>query len=1360
MIKKSFRSMARGAIGGFVLLFAANLFAVDTIKDATGKVNVVNLNTFLKQKGAKWTAGENQFSKMTLEEKKAYLGTIPSTEQIPEKQVKVLKADIPAAFDWRNKDGINWMPPIRDQKSCGSCWAFSAVGVVEALINIAENNPDLDYNLSEQTLVTCSGAGSCGGGQPIKAFSFIQSTGIPTEACDPYTASDDGCSRCTDWATQVKKISSYSSVSGANLKTVLLENPLSVTMEVYEDFYNYENGIYTYDYGGFMGYHAIVLIGWDDANSCWIARNSWGTSWGQGGYFKISYANGAAFPGAPIDANYQPSSAVVVTTPNGGEKLIKDNVYTIRWSCGATDNLNIDLYKGGVFNSTIVSGTANTGSYDWTVPTGQATGTDYKVRVIRGSAPTIYDESDNNFTITVPNITVTAPNGGENWVGSNYYSIKWTSAGVVGNVNIDLYKGGVLNSTIASNVSNNGTYNWNIPGGQAIGSDYKVRVTSINTPSLWDESDNNFNITVQNLVLTSPNGGESWTTGSTNPITWTSAGITGYIKIELYKGGVLNKTIISSTSNTGTYNWAVGTQAVGTDYKVKISSVSAPTIWDESNANFTVAAPTITVSTPNGGESWFGGTTNPITWTSSGLSGYVRIHLYKGGVYKSIITNCVSNTGTYNWAIPTTQAMGTDYKVRVISYTNAAVYDESNANFTVAGAGITVTSPNGGESWGRGNVYPITWTSAGVTGNIKIELYKAGAFKMTIISSTANTGTYNWTIPAAQLVGTDYKIKITSASNIAITDQSNANFSIIVPTTSITVSAPNGGESWLVGSAHNLTWTSSGITGNVNIALYKGGVLNSTIASDVANSGSYNWNVPTGQTAGTDYKVRVTSVSAPTVYDESNANFSITVPSVGITVTAPNGGESWAVSTTNSVTWVSSGVTGNVNIDLYKGGVLNGAIASNISNSGTYSWAISGSQATGTDYKVRVTSVSDTSVKDESNSNFSITKPNVVVTSPNGGESWLAGSSHNVTWTSSGVSGNVNIDLYKSGVFSSTLASGVSNSGTYSWAISASQTIGTDYKVRVVGVSDTSVWDESNANFGITVSGTGITVTAQNGGEVMVANTPDTVTWTSSGITGTVKIELYKAGAFNKTIASSATNSGSYVWTIASAQAPGTDYKIKITSTTNISISDMSDNNFSIVAPSITVTSPNGGESWGKGTVHNITWVSAGVSGNVIIDLYKNGSYNLRIASNTANAGTYSWTVPTGQTIATDYKVKITSYSSSTINDMSNANFSIVSVKSLKDYVVKEYKLFPAYPNPATSRITLCYQLPAKSNVSLKIYDKGGRLVKTLISGEKASGYYEMDWDKKDNTGKVLPSGVYLYRIKTETYSESKKIIL
>ena len=202
---------------------------------------------------------------------------------------------------------------------------------------------------------------------------------------------------------------------------------------------------------------------------------------------------------------------------------------------------------------------------------------------------------------------------------------------------------------------------------------------------------------------------------------------------------------------------------------------------------------------------------------------------------------------------------------------------------TVTPNGITVTSPNGGESWGGGTLQTIRWTYTGNPGSsVRIELLKGGVLNRTIIASrsvgSGGTGFFMWTVPSSQAPGNDYAIRVTSTTNGSFTDTSNANFTIFAPT--ITVTSPNGGESWAVGTPHAITWTYTGYPGSsVRIELLKGGAVVRTIANSTSvgagGNGSFNWTVPLSQTPGSDYRIRVRSFSNGSFTDTSNANFTI-----------------------------------------------------------------------------------------------------------------------------------------------------------------------------------------------------------------------------------------------------------------------------------------------------------------------------------------------------------------------------------------------------------------------------------------------------------------------------------------------------
>jgi len=383
--------------------------------------------------------------------------------------------------------------------------------------------------------------------------------------------------------------------------------------------------------------------------------------------------------------------------------------------------------------------------------------------------------------------------------------------------------------------------------------------------------------------------------------------------------------------------------------------------------------PFITVTSPNGGETWNRGSEYEITWDSDG-AGDVKIALYDGWTKCCEISVGTPNNGSYMWTIPADHATGTNYRVVVISQSVSGLYDSSDAAFTITTKTpepyITVTSPNGGETWNRGSTYEITWDSDGA-GNVKVALYRGASPYSTIVSETANDGSYTWPIPADHLTASDYRVVIISKSVFGLYDYSDGAFTITTETPEpyITVSSPNGGESWQAGTTHTIAWTSNA-GGTVDISLYKGGVFDSAIATGEANDGAFSWSIPTEQAVGSDYRVRVTSTADATVTDESNADFSITAVAPFITVTSPNGGETWAAGSSYEITWDSDGA-GNVKIYLYKGGTYYSTLSTGTPNDGSFTWAIPTGQTTGSDYRVVVQSATN-GLYDYSDSPFTV----------------------------------------------------------------------------------------------------------------------------------------------------------------------------------------------------------------------------------------------------------------------------------------------------------------------------------------------------------------------------------------------------
>ena len=576
---------------------------------------------------------------------------------------------------------------------------------------------------------------------------------------------------------------------------------------------------------------------------------------------------------------------------------------------------------------------------------------------------------------------------------------------------------------------------------------------------------------------------------------------------------------------------------------------------------------------------------------------------------------------------------------------------------TAIPAGITVVSPNGGENWTRGTTQTIRWTSTGNTGAyVKIELLKAGVLKSNIIAITPNDGTHPWLIPATQAPGTDYKVRITTGAGY--TDTSDDDFTI--PTQNITVITPNGGENWRRGTTQTIRWNSSGFPGTyVRIELLKGGVLNRLIVASTPNDGAHPWPILVAQAPGTDYKVKITSTTNAAYNDISEDNFTIPVPT--ITVLSPNGTDIWTRGTTKTIKWNSTESPGTyVKIELLRPGKPNQLIISATLNDGSHPWIIPPAQAPGSDYKVKITSTINVSNNDTSDSNFTIPVPSFTVVSPNGGENWTRGAIQTIRWNSTeNPKGYVKIELLKPGKPNQLIISATLNDGSHPWLIPPVQAPGSDYKVKITSTINVSNNDTSNDSFTIPIPS--ITVVTPNDGESWIRGTTKTINWTSTeNPRSYVRIELLKGGVLNRVVVAGTLNDGSHPWLIPGTQAPGTDYQVRITSTANISIKDTSDNNFTIPVPSITVATPNGGETWRRGTTQTIKWNSTESLGTYVkIELLKAGVLNRVIVASTINDGSHPWPILAAQTLGSDYKIRINSTINPANTDSGDNNFNI-----------------------------------------------------------------------------------------------------
>ncbi len=256
-----------------------------------------NLNDEIAAAGLRWEAG---ITSMTLLDPasryKRYGRLKPLIDDETLDLYEYEPQAVPTSLDWRNKDGKNWMTPIRNQGNCGSCYIFGPIAAVEAVYKIEKLTADINPDLSEQHILACSGAGNCeDGGYEEDVVIYLKSTGVPPEYCFPYEAEDTDCTPCQNWATRKATIQNWKYVTNNRedrtaIFNALQKGPVTGWLEVYSDFDNYKSGIYEKTPGAsYDADHAISIVGYNKSQGYWICKNSWGRNWGEDGYFRIAF---------------------------------------------------------------------------------------------------------------------------------------------------------------------------------------------------------------------------------------------------------------------------------------------------------------------------------------------------------------------------------------------------------------------------------------------------------------------------------------------------------------------------------------------------------------------------------------------------------------------------------------------------------------------------------------------------------------------------------------------------------------------------------------------------------------------------------------------------------------------------------------------------------------------------------------------------------------------------------------------------------------------------------------------------------------------------------------------------------------
>ena len=733
-------------------------------------------------------------------------------------------------------------------------------------------------------------------------------------------------------------------------------------------------------------------------------------------------------------------------------------------------------------------------------------------------------------------------------------------------------------------------------------------------------------------------------------------------------------------------------------------------MYDVSNGVFRISAlpALLTITSPNGGESSSRCSTININWNArpaslwaaGGTSGVYKLEYSSdGGSTWNLINNnvgCSNNTCSYGWTLP--NIINSQIKVRVSDANDASIVDVSDGNMstTLPATPVRILTPNGGENWIAGTTQNITYVYGSGTSQVLLESSVDSLVTWTNISgwTTAN-GSYGWVVP--NVPSSKVFVRITGNQyNGCDYDVSDAKSTI---TSTVAVTSPNGGESWqaTVGSPIS----------SINISNAPL-LLNTAHYYDNGGAGSYYNNTGYTQTLVPDnplnkLKVVVNSwklaAGVLSIYDGPNTSFNRLVDISG----TGNAGSNWTYQSshasgsltfvfvpnnsstginwgwdamitsvgtaTKNLTWNIVGTSKVFDLDYsLNGGSSWTRLESGLSNtSGVYAWQVPNTPTTQGRFRVR--DAGNNAIVDSSDANFTITNvsPVFVLTTPNGGESYVPATTTTIRWYDGFVGNTVNLEYsIDNGANWLPIVSNYTNhdggltmnEGTYVWTIP--NTPSAQCLVRVKDAANGSVYDVSNGVFRI---GTPyFVVTSPNGGERYYIGQTKNITWTSPIYNlSNVKIEYTtNAGMTWNLITPLALNTGTYSWVVPSVEGIKSNCKIRVSKSDESYYYDESNNVFEI-RPGIIITSPNGNSTLFQScTQSSVTW-QGDASTSVKIELSLDSGLtwsliNSNVAISTLN-NNYNWSIP--NTPSANSLVRVTDNNNPNFSDVSDSVFTI-----------------------------------------------------------------------------------------------------
>ncbi|MFH1107773.1 MAG: Ser-Thr-rich GPI-anchored membrane family protein [Planctomycetota bacterium] len=942
---------------------------------------------------------------------------------------------------------------------------------------------------------------------------------------------------------------------------------------------------------------------------------------------------------------------ITVIEPSGGAVWVAGTTQTIRWTSTTSDGdveVRVAMGSGEWFYIDYVP--VADGSVAWHIWPYIGNGNDYTIHLTwwpecGPSLEAVSEPFEITGSLPRPILTLTNPNGGEMVQAGSERLITWVATNPVGDVSLWLTKGGDGVADLGSSAMSAGQLSWQVCPYLQAGSGYRMHFRWCDGPiCVSDESDELFEITggapLPEFVITNPTASTVWEECAPATITWTSTATTGTVEIYLWNDDWCRTTLGSAPAADKAFQLdrVRFCYSPGTDHHVEIRLAHAgcPTVQAISD-NFEIAPASavpqeIVITEPTATTVWQAGMTETIRWTSTISDGHVGIWLESDHDERFWIGEVPIAAGQRDWLVCPYVGDGDAYTIRLEWWPDCgSTVGATSAPFGIAGSvatpTITITSPTAGDVWEECAPGIIRWESTATLGSLNLELW----------DESCSCGTYLGSVPVADSLfetsrvtafdgfGSDYYVEATmDLEGCPGVSGRSGNFEIVpapAPFGKITVTEPTAATAWAAGTCQTVRWTSTSSDGYVEVKLVSGSGEELDLGNVPVSDGLVGWHIWPYIGDGTDYTIHLLwwPECGPSL-EAVSERFEITAspPRPILTLTNPNGDEMIQAGSERLITWATTNPVGDVSLWLTKGGEWVADLGSTAMSAGQLSWQVCPYLQEGSDYRAHIRWCDGPiCVEDESETPFQITgsapAPTITITSPTAGTAWEECAPATISWVTTKNTGSIDVRL------------GKQNWGIIEFiaTVPVLQPSIAWQRVRAWPGPDSDNYVEACLNQGAcpaicTRSGTftildaagppaEIAITEPTAATQWEAGSTQTIAWTSTTSEGYVEVGLVRSSGESfwiDWIDYVPVADRALAWSIPSCIGDATDYSIRLSWWPECgdgveATSEPFAIGNSLPQPTLTLTSPNGGEPWDVRNPLAITWESTNTIGEV-----------------------------------------------------------------------------------------------------------------------------------------------------------------